>query len=36
VAELRADPRFGALELSIWRMLEDEVRTARQQEEAGR
>ena len=26
VAELRADPRFGALELSIWRMLEDEVR----------
>ena len=34
VAELRADPRFGALELSIWRMLEDEVRTARQQEEA--
>ena len=36
VAELRADPRFGALELSIWRMLEDEVRTARQQEEAER
>ncbi len=34
VAELRADPRFGALELAIWRMLEDEVRTARQQEEA--
>ena len=34
VAELRADPRFGALELSIWRMLEDEVRTARRQEEA--
>ena len=34
VAELRAEPRFGALELSIWRMLEDEVRTARRQEEA--
>jgi NitT/TauT family transport system ATP-binding protein len=34
VAELRADPRFGALELSIWRMLEDEVRTAHRQEEA--
>jgi NitT/TauT family transport system ATP-binding protein len=34
VAELRADPRFGALELSIWRMLEDEVRTARRQAEA--
>ena len=34
VRELRADPRFGALELSIWRMLEDEVRTARRQEEA--
>ena len=33
VAELRADPRFGALELSIWRMLEDEVRAARRQEE---
>ena len=28
-AELRADPRFGALELSIWRMLEDEVRATR-------
>jgi NitT/TauT family transport system ATP-binding protein len=36
VAELRADPRFGALELSIWRMLEDEVRTARRQAEAQR
>ncbi len=34
VAELRADPRFGAMELSIWRMLEDEVRTARRQAEA--
>ena len=33
-AELRADPRFGALQLSIWRMLEDEVRTARLQAEA--
>lgn len=33
-AELRADPRFGALQLSIWRMLEDEVRTARRQAEA--
>ncbi len=33
VAELRAEPRFGALELSIWRMLEDEVRTARRQAE---
>ena len=32
--ELRADPRFGALQLSIWRMLEDEVRTARLQEGA--
>jgi NitT/TauT family transport system ATP-binding protein len=32
VAELRADPRFGALQLSIWRMLEDEVQKARQQE----
>lgn len=29
VAELRADPRFGALQLSIWRMLEDEVRAQR-------
>jgi len=28
-AELRANPRFGALELSIWRMLEDEVRATR-------
>jgi NitT/TauT family transport system ATP-binding protein len=27
--ELRADPRFGALQLSIWRMLESEVRAAR-------
>ena len=36
VAELRADPRFGALELSIWRMLEDEVRAARRLEEADR
>ena len=34
VAELRAEPRFGTLELAIWRMLEDEVRTARQQAEA--
>ena len=34
VAELRADPRFGALQLSIWRMLEDEVQKARQQEGA--
>jgi len=34
-AELRGDPRFGALQVSIWRMLEDEVRTARQQAEAG-
>ena len=34
VAELRADPRFGALQLSIWRMLETEVRAARQQAEA--
>ena len=33
-AELRADPRFGALQLSIWRMLEDEVRAARRQAEA--
>jgi len=33
VAELRAEPRFGALELSIWRMLEDEVRAARRQAE---
>jgi NitT/TauT family transport system ATP-binding protein len=33
VAELRADPRFGALQLSIWRMLEDEVQKARRQEE---
>ena len=32
--ELRADPRFGALQLSIWRMLEDEVRAARAQAEA--
>jgi hypothetical protein len=31
--ELRGDPRFGALQLSIWRMLEDEVRTARLQAE---
>ena len=35
-AELRGDPRFGALQLSIWRMLEDEVRTARLQAEATR
>jgi len=28
-AELRANPRFGALELSIWRMLEDEVKATR-------
>jgi NitT/TauT family transport system ATP-binding protein len=28
-AELRGDPRFGALQLSIWRMLEDEVRATR-------
>jgi NitT/TauT family transport system ATP-binding protein len=28
--ELRADPKFGALQLSIWRMLEAEVRAARQ------
>ncbi len=34
IHELRADPRFGALQLSIWRMLEDEVRTARLQAEA--
>ncbi|MSP77550.1 MAG: ABC transporter ATP-binding protein [Rhodospirillaceae bacterium] len=34
VAELRADPRFGTLQLAIWRMLEDEVRKARQQAEA--
>jgi NitT/TauT family transport system ATP-binding protein len=34
VAELRAEPRFGTLELAIWRMLEDEVRTARRQAEA--
>ena len=27
--ELRGDPRFGALQLSIWRMLEDEVRATR-------
>ena len=32
--ELRADPRFGALQLEIWRMLEDEVRTARLQAQA--
>jgi NitT/TauT family transport system ATP-binding protein len=32
--ELRADPRFGALQLEIWRMLEDEVRTARLQAKA--
>jgi len=32
--ELRADPRFGALQLEIWRMLEDEVRTARLQARA--
>ena len=32
-AELRADPKFGALQLSIWRMLEDEVRAARAQAE---
>jgi NitT/TauT family transport system ATP-binding protein len=31
--ELRGDPRFGALQLSIWRMLEDEVRAARLQAE---
>ncbi len=30
-AELRGNPRFGALQLEIWRMLEDEVRTARLQ-----
>ena len=35
-AELRANPRFGALQLSIWRMLEDEVRTARLQAEGRR
>jgi NitT/TauT family transport system ATP-binding protein len=35
-AELRGDPRFGALQLSIWRMLEDEVRTARLQTEGQR
>src|SRR5581483_5344897 len=29
--ELRGDPRFGALQLEIWRMLEDEVRAARLQ-----
>jgi NitT/TauT family transport system ATP-binding protein len=29
--ELRADPRFGAMQLEIWRMLEDEVRAARLQ-----
>jgi NitT/TauT family transport system ATP-binding protein len=34
--ELRGDPRFGALQLSIWRMLEDEVRTARLQAEGRR
>jgi NitT/TauT family transport system ATP-binding protein len=34
--ELRGDPRFGALQLSIWRMLEDEVRTARLQTEGQR
>ena len=34
VAVLRADPRFGALQLEIWRMLEDEVRTARLQAQA--
>jgi NitT/TauT family transport system ATP-binding protein len=34
--ELRGDPRFGALQLSIWRMLEDEVRTARLQAEGQR
>ena len=34
--ELRGDPRFGALQLSIWRMLEDEVRTARLQAEGER
>lgn len=28
--ELRADPRFGAMQLSIWRMLEDEVRRTAQ------
>ena len=33
--ELRGDPRFGALQLSIWRMLQDEVRTARLQAEGG-
>ena len=32
--ELRADPRFGALQLSIWRMLEAEVRAARLQVKA--
>ncbi len=32
--ELRADPRFGALQLEIWRMLEDEVRAARLQAKA--
>jgi len=35
-AELRGDPRFGVLQLSIWRMLEDEVRAARLQAEARR
>jgi NitT/TauT family transport system ATP-binding protein len=34
IPELRAEPRFGALQLSIWRMLEDEVRKARLQAEA--
>jgi len=29
VVELRGDPRFGALQLSLWRMLEDEVRATR-------
>jgi len=27
--ELRGDPRFGALQLSIWHMLQEEVRAAR-------
>lgn len=32
VAELRADRRFGELSLAIWRILEGEVRAARQSE----
>ena len=31
--ELRGDPRFGALQLEIWRMLEDEVRATRLRDE---